>query len=321
MPRPCRGTGHHGLRRSSEGVLKLPIDSCYALRVLRYSFTPVEHCEMCASRNFRQLGMRLNRSQGMRPREADGIAVSVKQCRDCDLIFADPQPMPNQLSDHYDMSPEDYWGRTPAWTPEYFATEIAAAKRLLPFADGMTALDIGAGQGLAMQSLIHAGFDVWGIEPTETFYQYASPKMKPGRLMHAAVETAEFDAESFDFITFGAVLEHLYSPSLALGRAMGWLKPGGIIQAEVPNARWLIAKLVNGYFRLRGTNYVTHISPMHPPFHLYEFTDRSFRRFEVAERVWSVCEIPYFPRLLHSPLRWLMDRTRTGMQLTVYLRK
>ncbi len=88
----------------------------------------------------------------------------------------------------------------------------------------------------------------------------------------SSVEDADFPARSFDFITFGAVLEHLYSPSLALSRALGWLRPGGIIQAEVPSSDHLLSKLLNFYFRLRGTNYVTHLSPMHPPFHLYEFS-------------------------------------------------
>jgi hypothetical protein len=50
----------------------------------------------------------------------------------------------------------------------------------------------------------------------------------------AGVEDAKLPAEHFDFISFGAVLEHLQSPCQAIERAIGWLKPGGIIQAEVP---------------------------------------------------------------------------------------
>ena len=96
---------------------------------------------------------------------------------------------------------------------------------------------------------------------------------------------------------------------------------GGIIQAEVPSADYLMSRLANLYFRLRGTNYVTHISPMHSPFHLYEFTLRSFRRFNPVHHRYEVGTIRQVPRLLHPPLRWLMDKTQRGMQLTVYLRK
>ena len=116
------------------------------------------------------------------------------------------------------------------------------------------------------------------------------------------------------------MLEHLFDPGGALRKASAWLRPGGVIQAEVPNADWLIPKLLNRYFRLRGTNYVTHLSPMHSPFHLYEFTLRSFRCFDVVKHWYDVCSIPHVPGALKPALRRLMDKTNSGMQLTVYVR-
>jgi 2-polyprenyl-3-methyl-5-hydroxy-6-metoxy-1,4-benzoquinol methylase len=276
---------------------------------------------MCGSQDFRKLGMRLNCSQGWRPREASGIAVSVKQCRGCGLVFADPQPIPENLSDHYGIPPEDYWHSVPEWSPSAFSREIEIAKRLLPFRPGMTALDIGAGVGAAMRSLAYAGFDTWGIEPAKPFHRRAKEVVDPDRLRLQTLEEAKFPADTFDFITFGAVLEHLYSPSAALSKAMAWLRPGGIIHAEVPSSDWLMSRLINLYFRLRGTNYVTHISPMHTPFHLFEFTLKSFRNYTVAHHHIDVCSISGIPKVLQAPLRWWMNRTHTGMQLTVYLRK
>jgi 2-polyprenyl-3-methyl-5-hydroxy-6-metoxy-1,4-benzoquinol methylase len=287
-----------------------------------YRFSPVVCCDMCGSRRFRLLGMRLNGRQGMQPKKAAGIAVSVKQCRDCALIFADPQPVPETFADHYGMPPEDYWAAS-AFQPndDYFADEIKTAQRLLLFRPGMKALDIGAGLGKAMQALTSAGFDTWGIEPSEPFYRRAIERVEADRLLLSTIEEADFEGEQFDFITFGAVLEHLYNPSAALDKAMKWLKPGGVIQAEVPNSHYLMSKIINSYFRARGTNYVTHISPMHPPFHLYEFSLRSFKKYKVAEQKFAVCTITGLPRTLHPLLRWWMERTNTGMQLTVYLRR
>ena len=287
---------------------------------ITYTFVPVTHCDMCGGTDFRMLGMRLNRSQGRRPREADGIAVSVKQCRACDLIFADPRPEPKSLADHYGMPPEDYWTADVFDRgADYFANEIATAKRLIDFQSGMSALDVGAGLGKAMLSLDAAGFDTWGLEPSEPFHQRLIQRVDPSRVFMTTLEEADFPPDSFDFITFGAVLEHLNSPSAALDRALSWLRPGGILQAEVPNAHHFVSRIINAYFRLRGTNYVTHISPMHPPFHLYEFSLRSFARYKVAGHKFMVCEIMNLPRLLHPPLRWWMERTNTGMQLTVYI--
>lgn len=280
---------------------------------------------MCRSADFEMLGIRLNRSQGLNPRSAAGVAISVKQCRSCGLIFADPQPVPDRITDHYGLPPEDYWADSShwSWSPDYFATEIGEAKRLLDFQPGMKALDIGVGLGKGMRSLDHAGFDSWGIEPVPKFRDKAIEMMglDPARVQLATVEEAQFEQKSFDFISFGAVLEHLFDPALALSRAMAWLKPGGIIQAEVPSSDYLMSKLINLYFRMRGTNYVTHISPMHPPFHLYEFTPRSFARFNLVQHRYEVGGIRHVPRAFHPALYWLMGKTNRGMQLTVYLKR
>ncbi len=292
--------------------------------VMRYAFNPVTNCAMCGSSGFKLLGMRLNGRQGLNPRKADGIAVSVKRCKSCGLVFADPQPVPRNLSDHYGTPPEGYWKPTAfQWNPNYFARDINEAKRLLGFTPGMKALDIGVGLGKAMKSLSHAGFDSWGIEPSAPFRTKAIEMMglDGDRVQLAPMEQAEYPPQSFDFITFGAVLEHFYDPRAALDRAIGWLRPGGIIQAEVPSSDHLMSKLLNLYFRLRGTNYVTNISPMHPPFHLYEFTLESFANYEVASHWRRVCSIYHVPKFLHPPLRWWMERTGTGMQLTVFLRR
>ena len=115
------------------------------------------------------------------------------------------------------------------------------------------------------------------------------------RLALAAVEDADYPPNHFDFITFGAVLEHLRSPSRSLERALGWLKPRGVIHAEVPSSRWLVSRLVNAYYRLCGTRLVTNVSPMHVPYHLFEFSPRSFELhghragYEIAEQRFTVC--------------------------------
>jgi predicted SAM-dependent methyltransferase len=152
-------------------------------------------------------------------------------------------------------------------------------------------------------------------------------KINPDKLQLNTIEKAIYEANQFDFITFGAVFEHLYEPSLCLEKALSWLKPGGIIQIEVPSAEWLIPKFLNFYFKLRGTNYVTNLSPMHSPFHLHEFDLKSFHElsrrlnFRIEEFEYDVCSIYSIPKIFHPILKNYMRRTNKGMQLTVYLRK
>ena len=299
---------------------------------MKYNFKNIVKCEMCGnpSTGHRVMGMRLNSTQGKRPKTKTGIAIGVMQCTKCELIYSSPQPIPNDIQDHYGTLPEEYWKEDYfKWTPDYFSSQIQFVKKTIEFHDGMKALDVGAGLGKAMLSLEHHGFEAYGLEPSMPFHKRAIEKMgiQPDRLKLGAIEELEYAENYFDFITFGAVLEHLYSPKSSIEKALKWLKPGGVIQIEVPSSKWLISKYVNSYFRLRGTNYVTNLSPMHSPYHLYEFDLKSFK--ELGKRIgysieyyeYSVCEIYFIPKFLHPIFRWYMKKTNKGMQLTVYLKK
>ncbi|MEO7924524.1 MAG: class I SAM-dependent methyltransferase, partial [Chitinophagaceae bacterium] len=297
---------------------------------LRYYFEEVKTCEMCGDSTERHkiLGQRLNKSQGFSPKKKTGITVSVMRCRNCSLIYAQPMPVPFDIQDHYGTPPEEYWLESyfTELDPNYFAPEIKTAKELLPFAPGMTALDVGAGLGKCMISLNKAGFDAYGFEPSQSFYQRAIADMgvDPQRLKLGMIEELDYPENSFDFITFGAVFEHLYHPAANLEKAFKWLKPNGVIHIEVPSSRHFIARLFNFYYRLRGTNYVTSLSPMHSPFHLYEFGLKSFQDlgeklgYRIEKSLFSVCEIFFLPKIFHPLLRKYMEWTKTGMQLTVY---
>jgi 2-polyprenyl-3-methyl-5-hydroxy-6-metoxy-1,4-benzoquinol methylase len=287
---------------------------------------------MCGSPSsgHKLMGQRLNQTQGLRPKKKEGISVSVKKCTNCNLIYTSPQPVPFDIQDHYGIPPESYWSPSYfQWTQDYFSPQIAALKKLMEIKPGMKALDVGAGIGKGMLSLNHAGFDTYGFEPSVPFYERAIAKMNidPGKLKLGMIEDVDYPQDHFDFITFGAVLEHLYHPAASLEKAMKWLKPGGIIHAEIPNSGWLIAKIINFYYRMVGTNYVTNTSPMHDPFHLYEFDVKSFQKlgeqagFKTIFHEYMVCTIRNIPRPLHPVFRKYMEMTDTGLQLTVWLQK
>jgi len=303
-----------------------------ATQSIKYNFTAVQRCEMCGdpADGHRVLGQRLNQSQGLRPKKKSGIAVSVKKCRNCGLVYASPMPIPENIQDHYGVPPESYW--IPSyfqWEEGYFGHELEVLRKLQPFTPGMKALDVGAGIGKAMISLQHYGYDVYGFEPAEPFYQRAIEKMHidPARLKLGMIEEVEYEEELFDFITFGAVVEHLYHPAESIAKALQWTKKGGLIQIEVPSSDYLVSSLINRYYRLAGTNYVTNISPMHMPFHLYEFTLKSFRElgkalpFEVVHHEYMTGVNPMVPKLVAPLLNKYMEWTDRGMQLTVWLKK
>lgn len=297
---------------------------------ISYTFYDVEYCNMCksGSDNRKILGKRLNTSQGLSPGKTTGITVTVCKCKVCGLIYSDPLPIPANLSDHYGTPPDNYWN--PDYftvNKDYFRNEIDTIRNLLGWREGMKSLDIGAGIGKQMLALSRAGFDAYGIEPSDSFYEMAVSHMKidPAKLNGKMIEEADYPENSFDFISFGAVLEHLYDPSAAIDKALTWLKSDGIIHVEVPSSDWLIHKLINMFYGIKFNGYVGNLSPMHIPYHLYEFSRKSFQyhgvgKYEIAHSEYYICRT-YLPRYLDFILKPLMRATKTGMQLCVWLRK
>jgi SAM-dependent methyltransferase len=227
------------------------------------------------------------------------------------------------------LAPDAYWKEEYFSFPEdYFGRQIAQFKSLFHREVVPKALDVGAGLGKCMMALRRAGFDVRGIEASEPFYRAALERtgFSTAELTFISMEEAAFDSGYFDFITLGAVLEHLYDPSASIRKAMGWLRPGGLLYVEVPSSAWLISKLGNIFYRLTGVDYVANLSPMHPPYHLYEFGLPSFQLharnygYELARHQFYVAQT-FMPKFLDPILRRVMEMTDTGMQLEVWLRK
>jgi len=275
------------------------------------------------------LGKRLNRSQGRSTKSKTGITTTIVKCNDCGLIYSNPKPIPFSIQDHYGIPPESYWTQDYLKVNDsHFLEDIQNFKKLLNFKGEEKVLDIGAGIGQSMIALSKAGFDTYGIEPSESFYKRAIEKMNidSSRLKLASIENIDYPENYFDLIMFSAVLEHVYDPSESIQKAMKWLKPNGIIWIEVPSSNWLISKIINTYYRLRGSDYVCNLSPMHSPFHLHEFGLKSFKKhggmhnYEIAMFKYYVCET-YLPKSFNYVLKRYMKWTNTGMQLSVWLRK
>jgi len=286
---------------------------------------------MCGSKTdtHKILGKRLNGSQGKNPNNKIGITTTIVKCTNCGLIYSNPQPVPFDIQDHYGVPPESYWKENYfTITDNYFQGEIERLKKLLDFKDGMKSLDIGAGLGKQMIALSKSGFETYGFEPSKQFYERAISKMgiNSDRLKLGMIEEVEYPENYFDFISFGAVLEHLYDPSDSILKALKWLKPNGIIHIEVPSSNWLIGKIINIFYKLKRTDYVGNLSPMHEPYHLHEFTLKSFQEhskkndYELAFNEYYVCQT-FMPKIADYFLKPYMKWTNTGMQLCVWLRK
>lgn len=301
------------------------------MNINTYTFKSINKCNMCGSaiNETKILGKRLNKRQGLKPNKKTGITTTVLHCKKCGLNFSNPMPIPMSIQDHYGIPSESYWDDDYFLQPQQVMVNKEEWERLIgKIHPGFTSLDIGAGIGKHMITMRALGIDAYGIEPSQTFYNKALEYtgFPQNRLFHKSLEDADFKDDFFDYINFDVVLEHLYNPSDALFKATKWLKPGGRIQIEVPNSKWLIAKILNLSYKIRGMDYITNLSPMHQPFHLFEFTHKSFEmnsrinNYSIKSYRYIVCKT-FLPKIFDPILKPIMKWTNTGMQLSIWLEK
>ena len=296
---------------------------------MKYYFKEFKECPFCNSNKIKILGKRLNKSQGLRPHKKRGVSTTIEKCKQCELIYSNPMPIPNDISDHYGVPPENYW------KPEYFVVNenylspvFKWMNEIQEIKKGSKILDIGAGIGKAMISLEKNGYDAYGLEPSEPFYKRAIEKMgiDNKKLILSTVEDASYEDNYFDVVILSAVLEHLYEPIEVIEKIMTWLKPNGLLFIEVPSSKWLTNRIYNSFYKLIGKDYVGNLSPMHEPYHLYEFSKKTFEKgaekigYEIADYQYYVCNT-YLPKILDPFFRWYMKKTNTGMEIAIWLRK
>lgn len=102
-------------------------------------------------------------------------------------------------------------------------------------------LDIGSGNGLLLSILHELGHECYAIDWTEAYKDQNPEIFLEGRVVFkkcfVEIEPFPFEDNFFDAVTCGQVLEHFTHTHLHAVREMNRiLKPGGIVELDVPNA-------------------------------------------------------------------------------------
>lgn len=132
-------------------------------------------------------------------------------------------------------------------------------------------LDVGAGHGVLLAFLHALGHDCQGVdfaEPGERHARVWRDLGIPFAVCNVEVDPLPFADASFDAVTCCQVLEHFTHSHLPAVREMHRvLRPGGILEVDVPN----VASLRNRSRLLRGRNitydYVEHYLDAEPVLH------------------------------------------------------
>lgn len=170
------------------------------------------------------------------------------RCRQCGLIYQNPQLSFAQLSAHY---PSDYLpyqapapppqaGQQPVWGR--FCDRIIAR---VPQPGHI--LDVGCATGGFLQAMQQRGWQVQGIEPVPHAAAYARQQLGPV-VQTGFLEDAAYADQQFDVVTLWDVLEHVADPLATLQEVARILKPGGLLAFSVPNPACLEASLFGAHW-------------------------------------------------------------------------
>jgi len=231
-----------------------------------------QNCPTCEIAPTKFVGKR----GGPSHRENLGVETDIWRCGTCGLIFPNPMPFPvGGLRQHYEVDADDYFQ---AHDKE---GKLAAAVHLITQAEGLLGrlgklLDVGVGRGELVIAAKERGWDVEGVEPSETFADYAE-KHTGIKIWRQPVEDLDLPNDEFDLVVLSAVLEHLYDPDQVIKNLSGALKRGGLLYLDVPNEKGLYFFVGNAYQRLRGRKWCVNLAPTFSPFHVFGFSPGSLK--------------------------------------------
>jgi SAM-dependent methyltransferase len=286
-------------------------------------------CPVCSSDNTRLLGVRGNREYFGADQHAEPhICTNIVGCKNCGFIYTNPMivGMEHLERAHYD-NPNTYQSDKDGNIYRMFERRL---RYILSFSPGKKILDIGAGKGEFLNIAKKHGLDVYGIEPSQGFCDYSKKtftiEVKQGFL------SKESFSNRFDIVTMNHVLEHVDRPYELMDIVSSYLDRNGILFIEVPNTNSILLHVADMYFRLKGLKWSSRLSPLHPPYHKYGYSEKPLR-FLLNKAGFEVIGVRTFPeadrggnrkgftRRLKNILSSLLNLFRKGELIAIVARK
>lgn len=235
-------------------------------------FWTKQNCPLCGNPPTQFVGKR----GGAAHRENLGVQTDIWRCVSCKFVFPNPMPYPaGGLGQHYEMDADEYFKVYEKTEKSLVGVALVTKAGELLGRKGKL-LEIGVGRGEVLEAASNRGWEVYGIEPSNSFADYAEQKTN-ATIWRTPIEEVDLPENEFDAIIFSAVLEHVYDPASVMAQVSMALKQGGILYCDVPNEAGLYFKLGNLYQRLRGRDWCVNLAPTFSPFHVMGFSPTSFK--------------------------------------------
>jgi SAM-dependent methyltransferase len=249
-------------------------------------------------------------------------AFSFARCVSCGLVQQNPQPLAAAVAARYDASYLEYEAENQL---AYRDLELLALRDLgVLEASGPRegrasrtprVLDVGCATGALLDAFRSQGWDPMGVELCAPAAEYGRSRYRLP-IHTGSLESAGFEAASFDMIHASHLIEHLNEPGLFLDEVSRLLSPGGALVLTTPNVDGFQARLLGGEWR----------SAIYD--HLYLFSRRSLvrllgtRGFSCDRTItWGGWARGLKPGFVKKPLDVLAKKAGFGDVMAILARK
>jgi SAM-dependent methyltransferase len=159
------------------------------------------------------------------------------RCKACGLVFRNPRPRDADNREFYNL---DYYARLSEFQDRISAARLAIYRQALSRLDAEITLrprrllDIGCGHGHFLKLARDSGWEVEGLELSNSACNYARSKFGI-EVANKPIEEANFKSGYFDVVTLWNALDHIFDPAGCLAQVYRILKPGGLLIIRVNN--------------------------------------------------------------------------------------
>ncbi|MDM8542143.1 class I SAM-dependent methyltransferase [Desulfococcaceae bacterium HSG9] len=127
------------------------------------------------------------------------------------------------------------------------------------FAPGKTMLDIGCGQGQFVDIALNLGWDISGIDLSESAVDLCQKFGLP--VSKLDIFSSTLKPSSFDMCIISEVIEHVSNPVKFINRVEELLKPRGGVYFTTPNFSSLDRKMLGSHWRAINREHLIYFTP------------------------------------------------------------
>jgi len=242
------------------------------------------NCNLCGQNNTKLLF----RSRDRRVNTQDATLFSIVQCKNCGLVYVNPQPSYQELKPFYGekyfhsrkkiQKRKIYWFFKKIFLsspPKFYRWEIFNNK-------GGKFLDVGCGTGAHEIKLLKdfPDWKLYAVEPDEVAAEEVK-KIKGIDVKKGFIEEAKYPDKFFDIILMHQVLEHTFDPQKTLLECERILKDKGKLIIAVPSFASLNYKIFKrNWYHLDIPRHLYHFTPKT----LQQLLKKTGFKFEILER-------------------------------------